>query len=167
MFFYLLIIATLGSILDFQLSWKSGKFQLARWSHEVVIFSARTDRPTDRPTRPTSQSSFQTSILPSMSNNPNVHTCLDAKLCINISLYWPDYGNISWNQTSDYSIWSAHRNELLQIVRSSESGNNFHNRLSQKTIEYFTTTNFKALFWNQNFWNLKFLDLNIFGCKNF
>ena len=97
-----------------------------------------------------------------MSNNPNVPTCLDAKLCINISLYWPDYGNISLNQTSDYLIWSAHRNELLQIVRSSESGNNFHNRLSQKTIEYFTTTNFRALFWNQNFWNLKFLDSTFF-----
>ena len=41
----------------------------------------------NRPDRPTSQSSFQTSILPSMSNNPNVPTCLDAKLCINISLY--------------------------------------------------------------------------------
>ena len=26
-----------GSILDFQLSWKSCKFQLARWSHEVAI----------------------------------------------------------------------------------------------------------------------------------
>ena len=26
-------MATLGSILDSQLSWKSGKFQLARWSH--------------------------------------------------------------------------------------------------------------------------------------
>ena len=38
----LFIIATLGSILDSQLSWESGKFQLARWSHEVVIFSERT-----------------------------------------------------------------------------------------------------------------------------
>ena len=26
-----------GSILDFQLCWKSGKFQPARWSHEVAI----------------------------------------------------------------------------------------------------------------------------------
>ena len=43
------IIATLGSILDSQLSWESGKFQLARWSHEVVIFSDRTVRPSDRP----------------------------------------------------------------------------------------------------------------------
>ena len=33
------IIATLGSILDSQLSWESGKFQLARWSHEVVLLS--------------------------------------------------------------------------------------------------------------------------------
>ena len=32
------LIATLGSILDFQLSWKSGKFQLARWSHKGVLF---------------------------------------------------------------------------------------------------------------------------------
>ena len=35
-------IAILGSILDSQLSWESGKFQLARWSHEVVLFSVRT-----------------------------------------------------------------------------------------------------------------------------
>ena len=32
--------ATLGSILDSQLSWESGKFQLARWSHRVVLFSS-------------------------------------------------------------------------------------------------------------------------------
>ena len=31
------IFATLGSILDSQLSWESGKFQLARWSHKVAI----------------------------------------------------------------------------------------------------------------------------------
>ena len=36
-----------GSILDSQLSWESGKFPLARWSHEVVIFSDRTGRPAD------------------------------------------------------------------------------------------------------------------------
>ena len=35
------IIATLGSILDSQLSWESGKFQLARWSHRVVLLSDR------------------------------------------------------------------------------------------------------------------------------
>ena len=35
------IIATLGSILDSQLSWESGKFQLARWSHEVALFPVR------------------------------------------------------------------------------------------------------------------------------
>ena len=34
-----IIIATLGSILDSQLSWESCKFQLARWSHEVALFS--------------------------------------------------------------------------------------------------------------------------------
>ena len=45
-------IATLGSILDSQLSWESGKSQLARWNHEVVLFSARTD--STRPTRPPS-----------------------------------------------------------------------------------------------------------------
>ena len=31
-------IATLGSIFDSQLSWEFGKYQLARWSHRVVIF---------------------------------------------------------------------------------------------------------------------------------
>ena len=36
-------IATLGSILDSQLSWESGKFQLARWSHGVVLFLVRSD----------------------------------------------------------------------------------------------------------------------------
>ena len=30
--------ATLGSILDSQQSWKSGQYQLARWSHEVAWF---------------------------------------------------------------------------------------------------------------------------------
>ena len=38
-------VATLGSILDSQPSWESGKFQLARWSHEVVIFPERTTYP--------------------------------------------------------------------------------------------------------------------------
>ena len=33
--------ATLGSILDIQLSRKSGKFQLARWRNEVAIFPVR------------------------------------------------------------------------------------------------------------------------------
>ena len=48
------VIATLGSILDSQLSWESGKFQLARWSHEVVLFPERTTQhkccATDPPT---------------------------------------------------------------------------------------------------------------------
>ena len=35
---FFISIATLGSILDSQLSCKSGKFQLARWSHEVVLY---------------------------------------------------------------------------------------------------------------------------------
>ena len=42
-------VATLGFILDSQLSWESGKFQLARWSHEVVIFSDRTGHPATQP----------------------------------------------------------------------------------------------------------------------
>ena len=33
------LIATLGSILDSQLIWESGKSQLARWSHNVALFS--------------------------------------------------------------------------------------------------------------------------------
>ena len=40
-----LLIATLGSILDSQLNWESGKFQLARWSHEVALFPAITGHP--------------------------------------------------------------------------------------------------------------------------
>ena len=48
------IIATLGSILDSQSTWESGKFQLARWSHEVVLFPERTIHPsTHPPTHPT------------------------------------------------------------------------------------------------------------------
>ena len=31
------LLPHLGSILDSQLNWESGKFQLARWSHEVVL----------------------------------------------------------------------------------------------------------------------------------
>ena len=34
-------IATLGSNLDYQLSWESGKSQLARWSQEVEMFPER------------------------------------------------------------------------------------------------------------------------------
>ena len=44
-------IATLGSILDSQLSWDSGKFQLARWSHELV-WLCRWWPPTQPPTHP-------------------------------------------------------------------------------------------------------------------
>ena len=43
-------IATLGSILDTQLSWESSKFQLARWSHGVVLVLVRNDPA--NPTRP-------------------------------------------------------------------------------------------------------------------
>ena len=32
-------IATLGSILNSELSWESGKSKLARWSHNVALFS--------------------------------------------------------------------------------------------------------------------------------
>ena len=42
-------IATLGSILDSQLSWESGKSQLARWSHRVVLFSGLDHPPTPHP----------------------------------------------------------------------------------------------------------------------
>ena len=41
---FLKTVATLGSILDTQLSWESNKFQLARWSHKVVLFLVRTNR---------------------------------------------------------------------------------------------------------------------------
>ena len=40
-------IATLGSILESQQRRESGKFQLARWSHEAVIFPERTTHPPD------------------------------------------------------------------------------------------------------------------------
>ena len=42
-------IATLGSILDSQLSWESSKFPLARWSHEVVLYPERTGHPPSHP----------------------------------------------------------------------------------------------------------------------
>ena len=42
-------IAILCPILDSHLSWESCKFQLARWSHGVVIFLARTHPPTYPP----------------------------------------------------------------------------------------------------------------------
>ena len=50
------MIATLGSILDSQLSWESGKYQLARWSHKVEIFPERKPHcqpSTHPPTHPT------------------------------------------------------------------------------------------------------------------
>ena len=42
-------VATLGSILDSQLSWESGKFQLARWSHRVALFSGLDQPPPTHP----------------------------------------------------------------------------------------------------------------------
>ena len=45
----ILIIATLGSILNSQLSWESGKFQLARWSHRVALLLWKTTRPPTHP----------------------------------------------------------------------------------------------------------------------
>ena len=42
------LVATLGSILDSQPSWESCKFQLARWSHGVALFSVR-DPPSHPP----------------------------------------------------------------------------------------------------------------------
>ena len=36
-----MVIATLSYILDYQLSWESCKFQLARWSHRVALLSDR------------------------------------------------------------------------------------------------------------------------------
>ena len=41
LFNWIYFISTLFSILDSQLSWESGKFQLARWSHEVALLSDR------------------------------------------------------------------------------------------------------------------------------
>ena len=57
------IIATLGSIMDSQLSWESGKYLLARGSHEVVLFSVRT-RPD--PTRPDHPVKFRDLLFLSM-----------------------------------------------------------------------------------------------------
>ena len=47
--FSVLILPHSGSILDSQQSWKSGKFQLARWSHKVAIFSVRVPPPSHQP----------------------------------------------------------------------------------------------------------------------
>ena len=57
--FLLCLLPHSGSILDSQLSWESGKFQLARWSHEVVWFSTWVP-PTHPPTHPptTTRSKF-------------------------------------------------------------------------------------------------------------
>ena len=41
------VIATLGSILDSQLSWESCKFYLAGWSHGVALFSSYPTHPTN------------------------------------------------------------------------------------------------------------------------
>ena len=45
----ILLIATLGYILDSQLIWESGKFQLARWSQNVALFSTRNHPPPTHP----------------------------------------------------------------------------------------------------------------------
>ena len=44
-----MLVATLGSILDSQLSRESGKFQLTRWSHEVAILCRWHHPPTQPP----------------------------------------------------------------------------------------------------------------------
>ena len=44
--------ATPGSILDSQLSWKSGKFQLARWNHRVAKLCGEPHPPTRPPNHP-------------------------------------------------------------------------------------------------------------------
>ena len=49
-----LIIATLGSTLDSQLSWSFGKCPLARWSHQVALFPLST-HPPHLPTHPSTQ----------------------------------------------------------------------------------------------------------------
>ena len=49
--FLLCLLPHSGSILDSQLSWESGKFQLARWSHEVVIFPEGITHPPTWPDR--------------------------------------------------------------------------------------------------------------------
>ena len=41
-------IATLSPILEFQLSWRSNKAQLARWGHEVSIFPYTTTHTPDQ-----------------------------------------------------------------------------------------------------------------------
>ena len=51
---YFLFLPHSGSILDSQLCWKSGKFQLARWSHEVDIFPVRNHPPSHPATQPPS-----------------------------------------------------------------------------------------------------------------
>ena len=52
------LIATLGSILDSQLIWESGKFQLARWSHNVALFSWDHPPPSHPPPTPHPQPTF-------------------------------------------------------------------------------------------------------------
>ena len=65
--FLLCLLPHSGSILDSQLSWESGKFQLARWSHEVAILCSwdhppPTHPPTHPPT-PTRESILQCNSL--------------------------------------------------------------------------------------------------------
>ena len=54
-------IAALGSILDSQQSWKSSKFQLARWSHNVALFWWNHP-PSQPPTRSPSFFSWEASL---------------------------------------------------------------------------------------------------------
>ena len=43
------VIATLGPILKFQLSWKSSNSQLTRWGHGVALLSEQTTHPPAHP----------------------------------------------------------------------------------------------------------------------
>ena len=78
--FYICYVATLGSILDSHLIWESGKFQLARWSHNVALFSSNHQSRHPPATHPPTRS-------PSFSNRSNDYW--EPVLMCGVPRYWP------------------------------------------------------------------------------
>ena len=99
--FWIRDFATLGSILDFQLSWKSGKFQLARWGHRVVLLLSGTGRPPDHLNvwGPVSQLlhirsslNFKSRFVWSSRTGDNCHGNICPHIiCPGPSFYWSDW----------------------------------------------------------------------------
>ena len=142
------IIATLGSILDSQLSWESCKFQLARWSHEVVLFSARTDRPD--PTQP--------DWPPSLVLKPRYY-----HQCSIILAYIFDHPQTRSRGFLE-GVWTVSRGYLESVWKVFGRYLEGYGMCLEVVYQLFST---QKLFWTQNFYGPTFFWHWIFQTPNF